>query len=92
MPIWLLVLLGIGPVLWIAFCVLKAQFGLGCGRACSATVLLLDAVAIGWLALDGTEVMNGAQVAFLVVCLITVNTGLGVGWLTGHLSRKRAQE
>jgi len=92
LPVWLLVLLGIFPVLWIAFCVLKAQFGIGCGRACSATVLLLDAVAIGWIFLDGHRVMNGAQIVFLGVCLVTVNAGLGVGWLTGYLSRKRARE
>ena len=92
LPTWLLVLLGIGPVLWLAFCVLKAQFGLACGWACGATVLLLDVVVLGWLILDGQRVMNGPQIAFLCVCLITVNVGLAVGWLTRHLARKRARE
>jgi hypothetical protein len=92
LPVWLLVLLGIGPVLWLAFCVLKAQFGLACGRACSATVLLLDVVALAWLLVQGHAVMTGPQVVFLCVCLFSVNAGLGVGWLTGHLSRKRAAE
>jgi len=91
LPVWLLVLLGIGPVLWIAFCILKAQFGLACGWACGATVLLVDVAAVAWLALQGHAVMNGAQVAFLIVCLISVNTGLGIGWLTAHLARKRAR-
>ena len=91
MPTWLLVLLGMGPVLWLAFCVLKAQFGLECGWACGATVLLLDVTALSWLFFDGHRVMNGPQVAFLIVCLVTVNTGLGIGWLTRHLVRKRAQ-
>ena len=92
LPTWLLVLLGIGPVLWLAFCVLKAQFGLACGWACGATVLLLDVMVVAWLALQGHAAMNGPQVAFLCVCLITVNVGLAVGWLTRHLARKRARE
>ena len=92
LPVWLLVLLGIGPVLWIAFCILKAQFGLACGWACGATVLLVDVAAVAWLALQGHAVMNGPQTAFLIVCLVSVNAGLGIGWLTAHLSRKRAGE
>lgn len=92
LPAWLLVLLAMGPVLWLAFCVLKAQFGLECGWACSATLLLADAAAALWLLLRGTEVMNGAQIAFAWLCLFSVNIGLGVGWLNGHLKRKRARE
>jgi hypothetical protein len=92
LPVWLLVLLGIGPVLWFAFCVLKAQFGLTCGWACGTTVLLIDVVALAWLALQGHAVMNGPQIAFLIVCLVSVNAGLGIGWLTAHLSRKRKAE
>jgi hypothetical protein len=89
MPTWLLVLLGMVPVLWTAFCVLKAQFGLECGWACSATILLADAVAVAWLLLEGRDFANGAQLAFAWLCLFTVNVGLGVGWLIGHLKRKR---
>jgi hypothetical protein len=91
MPTWLLILLGMIPVLWLAYCVLKAQFGLQCGRACSATILLADIAAIAWLLLQGVQVMNGAQVAFAWLCLFSVNLGLGVGWLTGHLKRQRCR-
>jgi len=92
LPTSLLVLLGTGPVLWVAFCVLKAQFGLHCGWACTATILIVDAAAIAWLVLQGSQVMNGAQFVFACVCLVTVNFGLLMGWLVGHLSRKRQRE
>ena len=92
MPTWLLILLGMIPVLWLAYCILKAQFGLQCGWACSATILLADAAAVGWLVLQGQQVMNGTQFVFAWLCLFTINVGLGVGWLTGHLKRKRRRE
>jgi hypothetical protein len=92
LPIWLLILLGMVPVLWLAFCVLTAQFGLQCGWACNATLLLADVIAVGWLVSQGSQVMNGAQVGFAWLCLFTINVGLGVGWLSGHLKRKRARE
>lgn len=92
LPMWLIILLGMFPVLWLAYCILKAQFGLECGRACSVTLLLADAAAVLWLLQQGQQVMNGAQVGFAWLCLFTINVGLGVGWLTGHLKRKRARE
>ncbi|NIA68604.1 hypothetical protein HBA54_08370 [Pelagibius litoralis] len=92
MPTWLLVLLVMIPVLWLAFCILKAQFGLVCGRACSATILLADAVAIIWLAVQGQHFMNGAQIGFACLVLFTVNVGLSVGWLTGHLKLRREKD
>ena len=92
MPTWLIIVLLIPPVLWLAFCVLKAQFGLECGWPCIATLLLADTVAVSWLVLEGPATMNGAQVVFVWLCLFSVNVGLGVGWLTGHLKRKRRRE
>ena len=92
MPTWLIILLAMVPLLWLAYCVLKAQFGLECGWACSTTILLADAVAIGWLLISGLEVMNAPQFVFAWVCLVTINFGLGIGWLTGHLTRKRRRE
>jgi len=92
LPEWLLVLLGMIPVLWLAYCVLRAQFGLQCGGACSATILLTDAGCVLWLLMKGVELMNGAQVAFAWLCLFSVNAGLAVGWFNAHLKRKRARE
>lgn len=92
MPTSVLVLLAMIPILWLAFCILKAQFGLVCGRYCSATLILTDIAAIGWLAIQGQAVMNATQFGFAWLLLFTVNLGLSVGWLSAYLKRKRRRE
>lgn len=80
------------PILWLAFCILKAQFGLECGTYCSATLTLTDIAAITWLVIQGQAVMNATQFGFAWLLLFTVNLGLSVGWLSGYLKRKRLRE
>lgn len=92
MPTALLVLLAMIPILWLAFCVLKAQFGLVCGSYCSATLIFADIAAITWLVLQGHAMMNAAQFGFAWLVLFTVNLGLSVGWLSAHLKRKRRRQ
>lgn len=92
MPTALLVLLAMVPILWLAFCILKAQFGLVCGTYCSATLILTDIAAITWLILQGQTVMNGTQFGFACLVLFTVNLGLSVGWLSGYLKRRRLHD
>lgn len=92
MPTALLVLLVMIPILWLAFCVLKAQFGLVCGHYCSATLILADIAAIAWLVIQGQVVMNAAQFGFACLVLFTVNLGLSVGWLSAYLKRRRLHD
>ena len=89
MPTALLVLLAMVPILWLAFCILKAQFGLVCGTYCSATLILADIAAVAWLLTQGQAVMNATQFGFAWLVLFTVNLGLSVGWLSGYLKRRR---